>query len=359
MKPSLALFDSDGNFNHDKWLEFKHDYNVNRQTMAMLLSVPGDTFFSTIRQKKSKNKSVEEISEYAAEFFRKFLDVKGNFEQPTPSVRTRLFDSSNFKFLPWSNGYAWADGKCAFGLIDLRCVPGNASRVDDTASLYFGEFLAAWERTVTDPTIRTPDVWLFISENIDRHAQALVFGNKLKDEFQLKTSNYMPSSNERFNGIQEGKVLDKHLLPLLFLIKKSSYSQDLIRTIPDTFKAPALPLYFKAGMYREHELCVTDTELRLEFYGRVLKMFSTPGDRFLSIMAGSKPMLAGIVSIIRFCVCHMKSMSIIKFHPVLFSSTRAKHFNSILYHIFSVTVVTFICIPHFQYLCSSSIFVVD
>lgn len=43
--------------------------------MSLLLSVSGDTFFSNVRQKKSKNKTVEEISEYTAEFFRTFLDV--------------------------------------------------------------------------------------------------------------------------------------------------------------------------------------------------------------------------------------------------------------------------------------------
>lgn len=30
MKPSLGLFDSDGNFVHEKWLDFKAEYNVNR-----------------------------------------------------------------------------------------------------------------------------------------------------------------------------------------------------------------------------------------------------------------------------------------------------------------------------------------
>ena len=54
--------------------------------MAMLLSVPGDSFFAVYRQKKLKDKSVEEILEYAAEFFKKFLDVKGTFERPTPIV---------------------------------------------------------------------------------------------------------------------------------------------------------------------------------------------------------------------------------------------------------------------------------
>ena len=295
IKPSLGLFDKDKNFVVDKWEEFKKEYNLNRQTMAMLLSVPGDSFFSNYRQKKSKNKSVEEISEYAAEFFKKFLEVKGKFKLPTPILRTRLFDTSAFRFGAWDDDYTWGDAKCPFGLIDLRCVPGNASRVDDTSTLYFEEFLDTWVDTVSDPTIRTPEVWLWITENIDRHAQAMVYASKLKDEYLPKTANYMPSSNERLNGIQEGKVLEKHLVPLLFLVKKSSHAQNVVDSIPATFYAPELPLYTRPGMYREHDLALTTSELRLEFYCRVLKMFSAPGDRFLSLMAGTKPMLAGIV----------------------------------------------------------------
>jgi hypothetical protein len=87
IKPSLGLFDSAGKFDVEKWRSFKSEYNVTRQTMAMLLSVPGDTFFSNYRQKKNKNKSVEEISEFAAEFFKKFLDVKGRFQVPRPLIR--------------------------------------------------------------------------------------------------------------------------------------------------------------------------------------------------------------------------------------------------------------------------------
>jgi hypothetical protein len=149
---------------------------------------------------------------------------------------------------------------------------------------------------VTDPSLRTPSDWLLISESIDRHAQALVFADRVKDEYIHVTAKYMPASNERFNGIKEGNVLDKHLLPLLFLVKRSSRAHSLIDIIPDTFSAPDLPLYTKAGMYREHDLSLSPSELRLEFYGRVLKMFSSPGDRYLSIMGGTKPMLAGIVS---------------------------------------------------------------
>jgi len=296
IQPTLGLFDSDDNFVADNWKIFKVDYNINRQTKAMLFSVPGDTFFTDYRQKKTKNKSVEEISEYAAEFFKKFLDVKGNFEMPTPVLHHRMFDASNFRFGPWEEGYTWAEGRCAVGLIDLRRVPGYTSRVDDTSNIYFNDFLNAWSEFVTDPSIRTPDVWLWITETSNRSAQAHVYFEKLKDDYKSKSSAYNPASNERFNGIQENKVLEKHLIPLLFLVKKSSRAFSLIGDIPATFNAPDLPLYKTAGAYLEHDLCLEDHELRLEFYIRVLRMFSVPGDRFLSIFAGTKPMLAGIVS---------------------------------------------------------------
>ena len=109
----------------------------------------------------------------------------------------------------------------------------------------------------------------------------MVYANKLKDEYVHKASNYMPSSNEPMNGNQEGKALEKHLVPLLFLVKKSSYAQGVLERIPPTFYAPELPLYTNIGMYREHDLSVRTSELRLEFYCRVLKMFSSPGNKIL------------------------------------------------------------------------------
>ena len=124
----------------------------------------------------------------------------------------------------------------------------------------------------------------------------MVYPNKTKDEYVHKASNYMPSNNERLNGIAEGKALEKHLVPLLFLVKKSSHAQSVLESIPPTFYAPDLPMYTKARMYREHDLSIKTSELRLEFYCCVLKMFSSPGNKFLLIIAGTKPMLAGIVS---------------------------------------------------------------
>lgn len=61
LKPSLRLFDFKRNFNVKSWKKFKKDYSLTRHTMSMFLSLPGDSFFTAYRQKKSKNKSVEEI----------------------------------------------------------------------------------------------------------------------------------------------------------------------------------------------------------------------------------------------------------------------------------------------------------
>lgn len=106
----------------------------------------------------------------------------------------------------------------------------------------------------------------------------------------------MPCNNEPFNGIMEGKILEKHQVSLLFLVKRTSYCTNLVESIPDTLKAPKLPLYMRLGMYTEQVLCLRTFELRLELNRQVLKLFSFLGDRFLSIMVEKKPMLAGIVS---------------------------------------------------------------
>lgn len=85
----------------------------------------------------------------------------------------------------------------------------------------------------------------------------------LKDEYVTKTSNYMLSNYECLNGIAEDKVLKKHLVPLLFLVKSSSCKITIADCIPTIFNAHNLPLYTKAGIYKEQVLALRSSEQRL------------------------------------------------------------------------------------------------
>lgn len=85
--------------------------------------------------------------------------------------------------------------------MDLRFVLGTRGTVDDIANPHFREFLNTFIDMVTDHDIKTPDVWLWMTENIDPNAQAMAYAStNLKDEYVKMTSNYMPFNKELFNG---------------------------------------------------------------------------------------------------------------------------------------------------------------
>jgi hypothetical protein len=73
LKSTLQLLKTNGEFWSDKWKKFKKDYHITSATMQVLLEAPGEEFFSSTKQTCNKNKTIEQLSPYAKEFFRIFL----------------------------------------------------------------------------------------------------------------------------------------------------------------------------------------------------------------------------------------------------------------------------------------------
>ena len=73
LKPNLGFYNAGGAFQPQSWKKFKNDYNVTRASMRVLLDALGDEFFAAAKQIASKNKSIDELSPYAKEFFKAFL----------------------------------------------------------------------------------------------------------------------------------------------------------------------------------------------------------------------------------------------------------------------------------------------
>ena len=73
LNPSLGLLDKAGCLQEDRWKQFKVDYNVTRASMRVLLEAPGEDYFVAAKAVSNKNKSIEELSPYAKQFFKAFL----------------------------------------------------------------------------------------------------------------------------------------------------------------------------------------------------------------------------------------------------------------------------------------------
>ena len=80
---------------------------------------------------------------------------------------------------------------------------------------------------------------------------------------------------------------------LIFLIRNSDKAKF---SIPLVFSAPDTPVYNKSHKYQELEYRYQTTELRMEFYIHLFKLFCHPGASVYSVFNGTKIVCSGLVS---------------------------------------------------------------
>ena len=300
IKPNLQFFKQNGDFSRTKWKAFKTSYNVTKATMQVLLEAPGEDFFSAAKQMRNKNRRIEELSPYAKQFFKVFLKQKSEFKKPAGRAYYRPYSGLNNKLGPWpENTWENLAHALVLGIIDFRRVPNFTQVNKGTAQRpYFEDFTNALQRQ-SQPTINEPPIWLWICGTKEAEIQVSTFAQKsiFKDSYDIHYSDYWPSQNERLEDRAANNRMARSAVYLIFLVRKSykaSRPEPII--IPPAFAAPQTSVYTKPRKYNELEYRIDSSELRMEFYLKVLEMFCKPGDCMLSIFGGSKILCAGLVS---------------------------------------------------------------
>jgi hypothetical protein len=313
IKPSLSFYDKNGEFQKKQWKKFKKDYNVTSATMNVLLETPGDEFYGPAKQTKNRNKSIEELSPYAKEFFKLFLKQKKNFMPPRGNVFFRSYDGQGAQLGDWPRS-TWEDHveDLKLAIIDFRNIPGFTTVKSSTVqSPFFEEFIQLL-CSQSSPGITDPPVWMWICGYKDAEVMVSSFANtdRFRSEYEIKYAEYEPSKYERLQDVTISHKLAKERIHLLFLVKK--HLSSTIK-IPSLFTFPDTPVYTKPRRYNEIEYRMYTNELRMEFYMRVLEIICKPMSVICTLFCGTKALCAAVVS--------------------LFSSTRAKllesHFSMI------------------------------
>jgi hypothetical protein len=122
--------------------------------MQVLLKAPGEEFFSSAKQTRNKNKTIKQLSPYAKEFFRIFLQVVPFFVHTMAQAllsdyghhvtRARLRRTSKL------------------GIIDFKRTPNWTSiKESSTERPYFLDFISTMYRQ-SQPFMIDPPVWLWI-----------------------------------------------------------------------------------------------------------------------------------------------------------------------------------------------------
>jgi hypothetical protein len=138
-------------------------------------------------------------------------------------------------------------------------------------------------------------IWLWICGSKEAEVQVSTYAHKLMftDVYDIEYSDYWPAANER---LEDRAANNRLARGAVFLIRKSYRASKIDPiVIPKAFAAPQTAVYTKPRKYNELEYRIDTSELRMEFYLRVLEMFCKPGDSIISVFGGGKVLCAGLV----------------------------------------------------------------
>jgi len=297
LRPDYMLFSSSGDFMKSNWKKFKEDFAITPATLNVLLTGPGEEYFKEAKLSSSRHKSVENISPYAAEFFKVFLAHKGSFQIPKGSANFRAYNLENDKLSEWPED-AWNESsskRIKAGIMDFRNIPGAKEAAgSSTAAPWFYNVLQVI-KSLKDPEMVEIPVWVWICGS--REAQAKIkfhlndceFGENYKVEY----AEYIPAKYERLEDVALSTKKASDPVQILFLFRKNIKCK---HNLPNFFNAPKTPEFTVLGNYNELRYRNYDTELRMEFYLKLLDLFCKEGDAVVTVFGGGKLSCAAWVS---------------------------------------------------------------
>ena len=193
------------------------------------------------------------------------------------------------------------------GVIDFRFIPGVAGINESTVSKpYFELFLELLATSGQPSSLSDLPCWLFICGSEEALEQMTTYARWLPHGgvFDLFPSVYIPAPNEQLGGHSAKSRAANKPVKLLFLIKKEL---DVVPRTRREYMAPEHVVYEKPRMYKEMEYQMYPTELRMEFYLKMVDLFCKPGDSMLQIFGGMKFLTAAVVGLVLFSSSRAKS----------------------------------------------------
>ena len=264
--------------------------------MRVLLDAPGEEFFAAAKHVASKNKSIDELFPYAKEFFKAFLRNRWNFHTPASRAYFCAYDPSANRLGSWPSG-SWEtmSEHLKLAVMDFRWLLSFTGKGEDSLEKpYFDMFMNIFV-TADFLTVTEPPVWLWICGDKETELKATQSAGKaiFTANYVKKYATYEPAKFERLEDLPATNKSAHARVSLLFLIRKLEKAKF---NIPATFQAPDTPVYTKPRKYQELQYRIQSTELRMEFYLHLFKLFCHVGDTVYSVFNGTKILCVGLVS---------------------------------------------------------------
>ena len=290
LEPNLGLYSSSGEFKKDRWKDFKTKYRISKAALNVLLTAPGEDYYTAAKLPRNKNRSIGTLSPYAEEFFKVFLKNKGKFVVPTGKANYRPYNLDNDILASWSSS-AWNERtaeRITLGIMDFRNLPGAAEQdPSSTDAPYFYNILSVLGG-IDDPCITEVPVWVWICG--DMEAQAVIVNHFLHSDFakkyNMKHADYMPAKYERLEDVPANSKRAHMKMQILYLFKKGIRRTG--KTYTPVFEPPETTVFTTPGAYNELDYRIYNTEMRMEFYIKLLELFCKNGDAILTVFGGGK-----------------------------------------------------------------------
>ena len=114
------------------------------------------------------------------------------------------------------------------------------------------------------------------------------------EKFNLYPSEYIPAPFEQLGGYSAKSKLATSSVRLLFLINNEMEHPPAVKK---QYQAPQHVVYEKPRKYNELQYSMYPSKLWMEFYIRILDLFYEQGDSMFELFAGTKLMVASVVSV--------------------------------------------------------------
>jgi hypothetical protein len=148
LRPIFKLFKANEEFNTDKWKAFKRNYYITSATIQVFLKAPSKKFFSSLKQTRNKNRSIEQLSPYAKEFFWIFLVQKKKFVKLARRAFFHAYNGMSNKLGSWlDSSWKTTSHNLKLGIIDFSCILNYTDASKSSAGKpYFEDFMGVLQR---------------------------------------------------------------------------------------------------------------------------------------------------------------------------------------------------------------------
>lgn len=298
--PDKRIFE-DGAINHARWRAFKKEFNFTSASMAALIKEAGEVFLKARQVKGGKNLA---LPDRTLKVFKNFINEKQivNFEGDAQFNPVHVKDPVKIQGWPGLEARkairVKAGDRFPFALMDFRNIPGHT--IGGSIDAPFYEFFMPKFIEYGCPRFREVDIWLWIVEDV-KAEQLYELVKRLQPDYAVSKSHYNPAPAEGCYASCFNKKTKQCSTVCLYFVFKAAFLNDAshpLHRMEKLFKVPD-GLGNSPSLYDESKYAMYPSdELRMGFYIDIMKKLTSRGDTVFNVFGGTKPMFAGMVSVL-------------------------------------------------------------